>query len=73
MNSLNECLCRGPVIMEDLTGILLRFRMNSIAISCDIEKAFLQVGIQPSDRDVVRLLWTNELKGKVSKENVEKY
>ena len=26
--SLNECLYRGPVIVEDLCGLLLRFQQN---------------------------------------------
>ena len=39
--SLNECLYRGLVILEDLCGLLLRFRMKRIGIIADIEKAFL--------------------------------
>jgi len=39
--SLNECLFRGPVLLQDLCGKLLRFRLDKIAILSDIEKAFL--------------------------------
>ena len=55
--SLNECLYRGPVILEDLCGLLLRFKIYKVALTADIEKAFLQVGLQPADRDVTRFLW----------------
>ena len=57
MNSLNECLHRGPVILPDLCGLLIRFRVYPIVILADIEKAFLQVGIQSTERDVTRFLW----------------
>ena len=38
-------------------GILLRFRVYPITILADIEKAFLQIGVQEHDRDVTRFLW----------------
>ena len=38
--SLNECLYRGPVILEDLCGLLLRFRIYKVALTADIEKTF---------------------------------
>uniref|UniRef100_A0A915EKI3 Peptidase aspartic putative domain-containing protein n=1 Tax=Ditylenchus dipsaci TaxID=166011 RepID=A0A915EKI3_9BILA len=50
--SLNSCLYRGPVLTSDLAGMLLRFRMLSIVITADIEKAFLQLGIRKADRNV---------------------
>ena len=56
-NSLNDCLYRGPVMLNDLCGMLMRFRLHQIAITADIEKAFLQVGLQPSQRDVTRFVW----------------
>ena len=69
--SLNESLHRGPVILEDLCGLLLRFRTNKIGIIADIEKAFLQIGIQEADRDVTRFLWLKDMTKPVSPENLE--
>ena len=40
---LNKCLYRGPVMLHDVTGILLRFRLNKGTLVADIEKAFLQI------------------------------
>ncbi|XGW12257.1 hypothetical protein V3C99_013168, partial [Haemonchus contortus] len=36
--SLNEVLHRGPVILPQLFGILLRFRIGRIGIIADVEK-----------------------------------
>ena len=58
--SLNKSLHRGPVILEDLCGLLLRFRLHKVALVADVEKAFLQVGLQPDDRDVTRFLWLKD-------------
>ena len=49
--SLNECLYRGPVILEDLCGLLLRFQIKRIEIIADIEKTFLQIALQPKERE----------------------
>ena len=51
-SSHNECLYRGPLMLHDLCGILMRFRLPKTALVADIEKAFLQVGLQPTERDV---------------------
>ena len=59
--SLNDCLYRGPVILPDLCGLLMRFRLKPIVVCADVEKAFLQIAIQPSDRDVTRFLWYKDL------------
>ncbi|XP_057296720.1 uncharacterized protein LOC130625638 [Hydractinia symbiolongicarpus] len=69
--SLNECLHRGPVIMEDLCGLLLRFRTKKTGIIADIEKAFLQIAIQENDRDVTRFIWLKDVKKQVSDDNLE--
>ena len=38
--SLNDCLQPGPPLLNDLTGILLRFRLHKYAITVDIERHF---------------------------------
>ncbi|KAL3109407.1 hypothetical protein niasHT_015252 [Heterodera trifolii] len=55
--SLNECLHTGPLLLKDLTGILLRFRQMEKVVLADIEKAFLQLGVREQDRDATRFLW----------------
>ena len=55
--SLNDCMEAGPNLMPSLPEILIRFRRRKIGLTADITKAFLQVGISESDRDVSRFLW----------------
>jgi hypothetical protein len=35
----------------------MRFRLHQVALVSDIEKAFLQIGLQQDQRDVTRFLW----------------
>ena len=42
---------------NDLTGVLLRFRQEPIAVTCDIEGMFHQVRVNPEHRDLLRFLW----------------
>ncbi|XP_055928199.1 uncharacterized protein LOC129959405 [Argiope bruennichi] len=55
--SLNDCLESGPNLNPDLLEILLRFRLNKIAFSADIQRAFLEVGIAEEDRQFLKFLW----------------
>ena len=48
--SLTDCLHRGPSLTPFLFDILLRFRENRIVLLGDIEKAFLNIDIDPKDR-----------------------
>lgn len=74
VNSLNECLYRGPVMLRNLCGILIRFRLYRIALVADIEKAFLQVGLQNSDRDVTRFLWLKDIENfSLNNENIQEF
>nr|CAD2193831.1 unnamed protein product [Meloidogyne enterolobii] len=60
--SLNNCLHTGPLLLKQLVGILLRFRLMDRVILADIEKAFLQLGVRETDRDCTRFLWVNNPK-----------
>lgn len=55
--SLNDCLLKGPNLIEDIPAILLRFREKCIGVTADIKGAFLQIELKPKDRDYVRFLW----------------
>ena len=55
-------------MLKDLTGILLRFCLNKIAIVAGIEKAFLQIGLLEDAKDVTRFFWLKK-KSRVTVEN----
>ncbi|KIH45996.1 phlebovirus glycoprotein G1 [Ancylostoma duodenale] len=71
--SLNDSLYRGPVLLPDLAGILLRIRFYRILISSDIEKAFLMVGLHVDSRDYTRFLWLNDPTRPLIRDNVVTY
>ena len=59
--SLNDCLERGPKFDQCIMEILLRFRIHRVALTTDIEKAFLMVSIAKQDQDVLRFLWIDSV------------
>uniref|UniRef100_A0A914URF9 Reverse transcriptase domain-containing protein n=1 Tax=Plectus sambesii TaxID=2011161 RepID=A0A914URF9_9BILA len=71
--SLNDCLYRGPLLLPDLCGMLIRFRTYKIAIMADVEKAFLQLGLEQEDRDAVRFIWLKDIKKPWSQDNLQVY
>ena len=58
--SLNDCLYAGPALTPLIFDILLRFRTNKVAVTADIEKAFLNISIAPEHRDYLRFLWIKD-------------
>ena len=58
--SLNDCLPTGPNYIPQLADVLVRFRWNRIAITADIEKAFLMISIQENQRNMLRFLWLKD-------------
>ena len=72
--SLNDCLYRGPIMLPDLCGLVMRFRLPPVAILADVEKVFLQIGIQPPARDFTRFLWYRDpSKADMLEDNVDLY
>ena len=55
--SLNDCLEVGPPLQNQLWSVLVRGRFHTIALTADMQKAFLQVRIHPDDRDALRFHW----------------
>nr|CAD2156491.1 unnamed protein product [Meloidogyne enterolobii] len=69
--SLNECLYRGPIIMPDLAGLLIRFRVPKIAMWADIEKAFHTLELEEEDREVTKFIWVKSTKKPISTQNIQ--
>ncbi len=55
--SLNEHLLQGPDLTSPLMSVLVRFRMEYVAVMADIESMFHQVKVYPDDCDLLRFLW----------------
>nr|XP_040241612.2 uncharacterized protein LOC120961699 isoform X1 [Anopheles coluzzii]XP_049461104.1 uncharacterized protein LOC125906417 isoform X1 [Anopheles coluzzii]XP_049463243.1 uncharacterized protein LOC120950902 isoform X1 [Anopheles coluzzii]XP_049464286.1 uncharacterized protein LOC125907234 isoform X1 [Anopheles coluzzii] len=55
--SLNEALCVGPIVQDELLDIILRFRTYFVALVGDIEKMYRQILLHEDDRALVRILF----------------
>ena len=71
--SFNDCLYRGPNKVGNLCGILMRFRLNVVAIIAGIEKAYLQLQLKKDDRDVTRFLWVKDMREPFSNNNIVQF
>ena len=58
-HKLNDYWFKGPDLLNNLFGVVLRFRENEVAISGDISKMYHRVLIPKADQDVHRFLWRN--------------
>jgi len=55
--SLNDFLQMGSNLPPEIVSVLLRFRLHKYAILGDVSQAFLQISLDPTDRDLTRFLW----------------
>jgi hypothetical protein len=55
---MNACLHRGPKFEQRILDILLQFQTYPVALTADIEKAFLTVSISEEDRGSMTLQTT---------------
>ncbi|GFX46232.1 uncharacterized protein TNCV_2298791 [Trichonephila clavipes] len=51
--SLNDCIWSGGNLNPNIFHLIISFRLNTIAITADIERAFLQISLRDEDRDAV--------------------
>ena len=68
--SLNDCLYRGPVLLPELAGLLLRFRLPAVPVLADIEKAFLMIELHEPDREVAKFLWVKDINAPLTSNNL---
>ena len=62
--SLNDCLHTGPKFNQNVFDIMLRFHSYQVALTADIERAFLMISIDKRDRDALRFLWFDDIQRK---------
>ena len=60
VQSLNTKLWSGPDLINNLIGILFRFREKPIAVMTDIETMFMQIAIIPEDQYCLHFLWPTD-------------
>lgn len=56
-HALNDYVLQGPDLLQNLLGILLRFRERSFAITADIQEMFLRIQIRKEDQPSQLFLW----------------
>ncbi|GFS81484.1 transposon Tf2-6 polyprotein [Trichonephila clavipes] len=55
--SLNDCLEKGPNLIEQIPSLLMKFCLNAIGVISNIKKAFLQISVAEKDQDFLSFLW----------------
>ena len=55
--SLNDCLAKGPCLLNELLGIFMRFRQKQFAFIGDISKMFHSIEIPVHDQMTHLFLW----------------
>ncbi|KAK3086675.1 hypothetical protein FSP39_021786 [Pinctada imbricata] len=58
--SLNDILLTGPDLLNSLLGILMRFRLHSVAVSADVEQMFYRFSVPSEHRNFLRFMWHKE-------------
>ena len=58
-HQLNDYWLKGPDLLNDLFGVVLRFRENQVAFIGDISKMYHRILIPEMDQHVHRFLWRN--------------
>ncbi|XP_036342366.1 uncharacterized protein LOC118751660 [Rhagoletis pomonella] len=57
--SLNNILCTGPRLLNDLPAVLLNWRLHVYVVTADIEKMFRCTDMHEEDSEYQRIIWRN--------------
>ncbi|XP_037959398.1 uncharacterized protein LOC119688805 [Teleopsis dalmanni] len=57
--SLNNILCVGPKLQNDLAAVLINWRLHQYVFVADIEKMYRCISMHPDDAQFQRILWRN--------------
>ena len=56
--SLNKALITGPDLLQNLVGVLLRFREERVALVADVEQMFHRIQVREEDQPALSFfLW----------------
>ena len=55
--SLNDTINPGPKLITELFDVIRRFRRYPVAISGDVSEMFMQIMLDPEDRQYYRIIW----------------
>ena len=55
--SHNQCIMPGPSLNHKISTSVILLRFDSFMLTFDIQKAFLSIGLYPSDMDKLMFLW----------------
>ncbi|XP_074652764.1 uncharacterized protein LOC141907094 [Tubulanus polymorphus] len=58
---LNNQLLTGPDLLNNMVGVLQRFRFGPIALVADVGAMYHQVRVTESDTDALRFLWKEDM------------
>ncbi|KAE9414959.1 hypothetical protein Angca_001236, partial [Angiostrongylus cantonensis] len=72
-SSLNEPLHQRRDFLPQICDILLRFHIGDIALTSNVEKAFLQIRLQEQDRDATRFLGMHDISKPFEQQNMVTY
>lgn len=59
--SLNDILCIGPALQNDLSGVLINWRVHEYVFTTDIQKMYRCVDMHSNDKDYQRIWWYDSL------------
>lgn len=55
--SLNDIQYKGAIMQDDLTDIIIRFRMHQYVVSADIEKMYTKIHVTPHQQGLQCIVW----------------